>query len=54
MTNYTIKINDKEYTKEELINEVIKQMECLPEGTYKNTPDDLDNFYTNYSFKKIK
>ena len=46
-------IEDKKYTKSELINAVMNELNNLEEGIYVYTPDDMDNFYTDYSFKKV-
>jgi len=52
-TTFSIQIEDKEYTKDELLKEVVMRMSNLEDGTYASTPDDYDDFYSSYSFKKI-
>jgi len=52
-TTFSIQIEDKEYTKDELLKEVAMRICNLEDGVYANTPDDYDDFYTSYSFKKV-
>jgi len=50
-----VKIEDKIYTKTELIKAVTDELEkILNDSKYGYVPEDLDNFYTDYVFKEIK
>jgi len=49
-----IKLENKTYTKQELIESALKQLNLLEDGDYKYLPDDTDNFHTDYSFQKVK
>jgi len=49
--NFSIKIEEKEYSKEELIKEVLSELEKLPDGKYEYLPIDPDNFHTKFSFQ---
>jgi len=52
--DFTIKIEEKEYSKEELIKEVLLELEKLPDGKYEYRPIDPDNFHTKFSFQITK
>jgi len=51
--DFSIKIEDKEYTKKELIEAVVNEMnKQLGEGIYQYSPIDPDNFHTKFKFIK--
>jgi len=50
----TLKIEDKDYTKQELIEEVQKELKKLDEGIYRYTACDFDDFYSKYNFQKVQ
>ncbi len=55
MARITINIEEKIYTKEELIKEVVANMySTLSKGKYEYLPIDPDDFYTDYEFQKTE